>query len=176
MHNDQARDAAEHLFGSIVTLQRALRALTRGWAHEDSRLSRTELALLTTLAETGESRLGAVAGCLGVSASVVSRQVAALQDAGLIDRRPDPEDGRAELIGLSEAGLARLREVKDLGIERLTALLEDWEPQRLHHAADLLAEVAGALGPVVERPAPDRTASDRTASRPRHSSTQEAHA
>lgn len=166
MNNDQVHDAAEHLFGSIVTMQRALRALTRGWAHEDSRLSRTELALLTTLAETGEARLGGVAGCLGVSASVVSRQVAALQETGLIDRRPDPDDGRAELIGLSDAGLARLREIKDLGIDRLTALLEDWEPDRLHHAADLLAELAGALGPTSERTFPA----------PRHFVTQEAHA
>lgn len=154
VNNDQAREAADHLFGSIVTMQRALRALTRGWAHEDDRLSRTELAVLTTIAETGESRLGAVAGCLGVSASVASRQVAALQTAGLIDRRPDPEDGRAELVALSAAGLDRLHEIKDLGVDRLAALLDGWDPERLHAAAELLGELATALGPAPGPPAP----------------------
>lgn len=154
MSNDQAREAAEHLFGSIVILQRALRALSRGWAHEDARLSRTELALLTTIAETGESRLGTVACSLGVSPSVASRQVAALQAAGLIERRADPADGRAELVGLSEAGRSRLHEVKDLGVDRLAARLEGWEPARLHAAADLLGELAGFLSPTADSGAP----------------------
>lgn len=154
MNNDQPREAAVHLFGSIVTLQRALRALTRAWAQEDSRLSRTELALLTTIAETGEGRLGAVACSLGVSSSVASRQVAALLEAGLVDRRPDPADGRAELIGLSDAGRSRLSEVKDLGVERLAARLEGWDPARLHAAAELVAELAEALGPALDNAAP----------------------
>jgi DNA-binding MarR family transcriptional regulator len=144
---NETREAAEHLFGSLVTMQRSLRTLTRTWAHHESPLSRTELALLTTIAETGESRLGTVASCLGVSASVASRQVAALQEAGLIDRRPDPEDGRAELVALSETGLARLSEIRDLGVARLAALLEGWEPGRLHQAGDLLGELAAALSP-----------------------------
>lgn len=153
--------AADHLFGSLVTLQRSLRSLTRGWAHEDNRLSRTELALLTTLAETGECRLGVVAACLGVSASVASRQVAALQGTGLIARRPDPEDGRAELVALSDAGLARLREIKDLGVERLATLLEGWQPDRLHQAADLLGALATALVPPPDDH-PSSTTSHRT--------------
>jgi DNA-binding MarR family transcriptional regulator len=147
---NEAREAAEHLFGSVVTMQRSLRTLTRTWAHQESPLSRTELALLTTIAETGEWRRGTVAGCRGVSASVCSRQGAALQEAGLIDRRPDPNDGRAELVALSDTGLARLREIRDLGVSRLAALLEGWEPHRLHVAGDLLGELATALAPPPE--------------------------
>jgi DNA-binding MarR family transcriptional regulator len=147
---NETREAAEHLFGSLVTMQRSLRTLTRTWAHHESPLSRTELALLTTIAETGESRLGTVASCLGVSASVASRQVAALQEAGLIDRRPDPDDGRPELVALSATGLARLRQIRDLGVSRLAALLEGWEPHRLHVAGDLLGELATALAPPPE--------------------------
>lgn len=152
--SNETREAAEHLFGNLVTMQRSLRSLTRTWAHDEAPLSRTELALLTTLAETGESRLGAVAGCLGVSPSVASRQVAALHAAGLVDRRPDPEDGRAELLALSESGLSRLREIRDLGVHRLVALLEDWPPARLHHAGDLLGELAAALAPPPDGHAP----------------------
>ncbi|HEU4567487.1 MAG TPA: MarR family winged helix-turn-helix transcriptional regulator [Marmoricola sp.] len=151
---NEEREAAEHLFGSIVTMQRSLRSLTRTWAHDEAPLSRTELALLTTIAETGESRLGTVAACLGVTASVASRQVAALQSAGLIVRRPDPEDRRAELVALSDTGLARLVEIRDLGVARLAALLEGWAPGRLHLAGDLLGELASALAPPPDGHAP----------------------
>jgi DNA-binding MarR family transcriptional regulator len=64
--------------------------------------------LLGLLDAAGEQRLGMLAGPLDIDASVVSRRVAALEDAGLVARRPDPEDRRAQLVALTERGRAML--------------------------------------------------------------------
>jgi DNA-binding MarR family transcriptional regulator len=64
--------------------------------------------LLGFLEAAGEQRLGMLAGPLDVDVSVISRRVAALEDAGLVARRPHPEDGRAQLVAITERGRATL--------------------------------------------------------------------
>jgi len=56
------------------------------------------VAVLSLLAREGEQRLGAVATHLEVDPSVASRQVAALEQLGLVLRRSDPADRRAQLL------------------------------------------------------------------------------
>ncbi|MHA6619137.1 MarR family winged helix-turn-helix transcriptional regulator [Pseudonocardia sp. DLS-67] len=65
-----------------------------------------KFAVLGLLAREGEQRLGQVAAHLEVDPSVASRQVAALEQLGLVTRRPDPADGRAQLLAVSPSGLA----------------------------------------------------------------------
>jgi DNA-binding MarR family transcriptional regulator len=67
-------------------------------------LSSVTAGLLGVLATGGELRLGQLARSLGVDVSVASRQAAAAQSRGLVDRRPHPEDGRACLFSLTGAG------------------------------------------------------------------------
>src|SRR4051795_3994063 len=64
--------------------------------------------LLVPLEREGEQRCSTLAAMAGVDVSVVSRQVAALERAGYVERRPDPRDGRGSLIGLTPAGAAAL--------------------------------------------------------------------
>ena len=46
---------------------------------------------------------------LSMDASTLSRLLRPLADATLIDIRPDPDDGRAKLLWLTDAGAARAR-------------------------------------------------------------------
>ena len=64
--------------------------------------------LLSDLAKSGEARPSELAKRRFVDLSVVSRQIAQLSAAGLVDRRPAPEDGRASLVSVSEKGRAEL--------------------------------------------------------------------
>lgn len=57
--------------------------------------------LLVDLAKHGESRLSELARRRMVDDSVISRQIAELTAAGLVDRRPAPEDGRGALLSVS---------------------------------------------------------------------------
>ena len=64
--------------------------------------------LLVPLERHGNQRCSALAAHAGVDISVASRQLAALERSGYVDRRPDPNDGRASLLSLTDAGAEAL--------------------------------------------------------------------
>src|SRR4029079_6426222 len=66
-----------------------------------------ETYVLGVLLERGPQRVGEIAQALGTDPSTVSRKVAALVDAGLVERRVDPADGRAHLLAGTTAGEQR---------------------------------------------------------------------
>ncbi|MGY1741402.1 MULTISPECIES: MarR family winged helix-turn-helix transcriptional regulator [unclassified Blastococcus] len=112
-------------------------------------------ALLLPLERGGEQRCSALAGAAGIDVSVASRQVAALERAGYVERRPDPQDGRASLLRLTGAGAAALATTR--------ALRDEWAASALARWAE--ADVA-RLAELVERLLEDLEASARTAGRP----------
>jgi DNA-binding MarR family transcriptional regulator len=74
----------------------------------------------------------------------LSRRIERMQTAGLVERRPDPADGRGVVVALTRAGRSALRSaavVHLTGIEReFTAALTDEE-------ADVLRQVFGRIVP-----------------------------
>ena len=97
-----APNAAAKLVYQIFDLQRAVRCV----AAANLRGQDTGVALQGVLrfVGEGESRATHLAERLGVSAPVLSRHIAELQEQGYVVRRPDPEDGRAQLVALSAVG------------------------------------------------------------------------
>jgi DNA-binding MarR family transcriptional regulator len=102
-------------------------------------------ALLVPLEQDGEQRCSALAGQVGVDVSVASRQVSALERAGYVQRRPDPVDGRANLIGLSEAGAAALAHTRDVRSQWATEALSDWTEDEARQFTALLEKLADGL-------------------------------
>ena len=98
--------------------------------------------LLKTLAASGPQRLTDLATCAGLDVSTVSRHVAQLHSAGLIERAPDPVDGRAQRVELSPAGMAHI----DAALSSRRALLEkclaSWDPRDLEELDRLLTRFA----------------------------------
>src|SRR3954447_26874225 len=86
------------------------------------------IAVLGLLSDSGELRLGALAGDLGVDTSVVSRTVAVAVQRGLVARRPDPRDGRACLLSLTERGVECLAERRNQRLRLLSSVIDTWEP------------------------------------------------
>lgn len=68
-------------------------------------MSAEEISILTVLAhlDTPE-RMKPFAEKLGRDATTVSRQVAGLEEAGLVERSPCPEDGRATVVAVTNRG------------------------------------------------------------------------
>jgi DNA-binding MarR family transcriptional regulator len=52
----------------------------------------------------GELRLGELGQRLGISPSTLTRKLVRLEDRGLVERQPDPVDGRSQRVRLTEAG------------------------------------------------------------------------
>lgn len=93
----------------IIRLARKIdeEALRRASDGELLGLSRRHLALLPHLGAEG-ARITALAEQLGVTKQAASQTVSELEALGLLERVPDPDDGRAKLVTLTDAGWARI--------------------------------------------------------------------
>jgi DNA-binding MarR family transcriptional regulator len=147
----EAFDAEEinRLRIALGSISRFLDRQSRG-----ERLTRTEASVLASVTRLGAIRLSELADVEGVNPTMLSRVVAKLEDAGLCQRLPDPADGRAALIEVTEAGRAEQLRVRAERSELLAARLAALPPAR---AAELLAalpaleSLADELAPRTEK-------------------------
>ena len=102
-------------------------------------------ALLADVVARGEVRVSDLAEYRVVDTSVVSRQIAQLQKAGLVDRRPSPSDGRVALISPTERGLQVLAGWKEKQAELIRSAFGEWDDTRLAAANGVLRELVAAL-------------------------------
>src|ERR1700761_8203287 len=100
-----------------------LRRQLKGLA-TDGDLTPSQTAVLIRLSKEGASSASALAGAEQVRPQSMATIVAALEQRGLIERTPDPEDGRRQLISLSAAGRKRAQSNRH---ER-----EEWLARALH--------------------------------------------
>jgi DNA-binding MarR family transcriptional regulator len=95
-------------------------------------------ALLGPLERDGEQRCSSLAVAAGVDVSVASRQVAALERAGYLERRPDPRDGRAALLRLTGDGAAALVTARALRNDWAASALAGWDEDDAVRLSDLV--------------------------------------
>ena len=134
---------AEELLDVIRKVDRT----SRMWGHvpaEDD-LPGWTIAVLSLLCREGEQRLGRVAAHLEVDPSVVSRHVAALEQMGLVTRRPDPADRRAHLLAVSEAGLAALGDCREMRGRWVAEALAHWDDAEVAHLVTRLDQLIDDL-------------------------------
>src|SRR5512141_1481445 len=134
-------DTAADLVYRIFDLQRVVRCV----AMASFRGQDTGVALQGVLrfVGEGESRATHLAERLGVSAPVLSRHIAELEEQGFVVRRPDPEDGRAQLVALSASGAEKLRSIEEHRTAALQGLLADWTEDDAEETARTLEKLAG---------------------------------
>lgn len=143
----QSVSASPELAHGLMNLFRIVRYSTVLAAHDPVDLS--TLRTLSTLAEVGPCRSSAVAASQHLDLSTISRQVATLERNGLISRSPDPDDGRASLIEITEEARALLIEVLDRRTRAIAPALDGWSIQDRTQLFELLARLADDLEPHV---------------------------
>lgn len=100
----QAQAALSHEFARHSRLMHAVKTHLGTWA--PSGLDWAAFSVLFQLVKCGARRQGELAEMTMLDPSTISRYAAQLTRAGLIERRPDPDDGRAVQLGATQAGLA----------------------------------------------------------------------
>jgi DNA-binding MarR family transcriptional regulator len=95
----------------------------------------------------GETRATRGAERFGVSAPVLSRHIAELEEQGYVIRRQDPDDGRAQLVALSREGAEKLSHIEEQRTAALQEYLREWSQK---DAEDTVALVAVLF--IKERP------------------------
>jgi DNA-binding MarR family transcriptional regulator len=100
------------------------------------------LHVIHMVQEHGPLRLTALAEVAMLDASTVSRHVQSLEAAGHLARTPDPADGRATLIAITDGGHALLREALAARGRLLEDALAGWPPADRDALARLLSRLA----------------------------------
>ena len=121
-----------------VFLRRA-RAASGGLAravHPD--LEPAAYGLMMRLNNAGPQRATDLAAFFGVGKATMSRQLRAMEGLGLVSRAPDPGDGRASLVELTDEGRARFTVVRKARRERYVAQLSAWDRGEIGELARLL--------------------------------------
>lgn len=139
----ERRAAAESVERELVMMFRRARKLSTTVAvqvHPD--LDPASYSLLLMVDDAGSLRGMDVADRTGLDKSTVSRQIATLVDLDLLERVPDPDDGRARRIQLSKLGCSRLAEVRQQRRQHLHGEFANWPTQDLEDLARLLSRLS----------------------------------
>lgn len=121
------------------TIGRLVRHMRAAAAQHE--LSLTEFAVLARLGRDGPATTAELARAESMRPQSMSAAVATLEERGLIERKPHPNDGRQVNIALTEKGAAVRSSTKDLKrawLAQATAGLGDEERQTLARAGDIL--------------------------------------
>jgi DNA-binding MarR family transcriptional regulator len=124
-----------------------------GWREaEPLGLTPTQTACLSQLAGRGACRITLLAKLLGVTQPTASDAIAALERKALVERRPDPGDGRATCVHLTAAGaeLARRTSRPPAALTRALRTLSDGERAGVRRALSktiLSLQRQGAIEP-----------------------------
>ena len=118
MENELSSDIAGGIAEALrVGASVMIRHLARG-------TSLTSRNVLAALAAEGPSRLTALATATGIAQPAMTQLVGRLEREGLVVRLIDPEDGRATLVAITDAGRALRAEQRQSAHERMAELLD----------------------------------------------------
>ena len=137
-------DVARALRASIGLLLRRMRQV-----QAEGELTLPESAALTRLDRGGPSTASALARLEQISPQSMGATLSALEARGLVERRPDPGDGRRVLLSVTSAGRQVLQSKRNARTERLAkALAAGFTPsevRQLEAAAPLLERLAQSI-------------------------------
>ena len=131
-------ETAARLRMAIVRTSRRLRQEAAGAAGQ---LTPTAAAALATVERHGPLTPSELAEIERVKRPTATRTLGGLADAGLVERAPDPEDGRSALVSVTAEGRERLRRLrgrKNAYLARRMRDLPDDDVAALARAAEIL--------------------------------------
>ena len=137
-------DVARALRASIGLLLRRMRQV-----QAEGELTLPESAALTRLDRGGPSTASALARLEQISPQSMGATLSALEARGLVERRPDPGDGRRVLLSVTSAGHQVLQSKRNARTEQMAqALSAGFTAAELRHlaaAAPLLERLAQSI-------------------------------
>jgi DNA-binding MarR family transcriptional regulator len=107
-------------------------------------LTLPEISALSRLERAGSATTSELARADQITPQAMGATLAALEARGLVERRPDPNDGRRVAMSVSDAGLQALRNKRTARTDQLAKALADGFTQ-----GEL--ETLRAAAPLIER-------------------------
>jgi DNA-binding MarR family transcriptional regulator len=123
----------------LAVLMRRARAYSLDLARQvHPELQAAAYAMLGRILDLGGARSSNLSDYFGIDKGAVSRQVHLLEQLGLLRREPDPQDGRAQRLVITEEGAERVGRARDQRRRLMRLLLEDWDDGDVAAFAHLL--------------------------------------
>lgn len=136
MAEDEVLSTIETQVALLMRLGEATRRSTDLRPHRA--LDRAAYVLLRHLQAHGPLNVTTLADQLNLDGSTVTRQVTALQKAGLAERAADPRDGRGTVIEATDLGLQQVDAVARARRVLYDQILHDWNDQDRRELAQTL--------------------------------------
>jgi DNA-binding MarR family transcriptional regulator len=137
----KALDTAAIDFGhAIGLLVRRVRA-----AAASQELSLTEAAVMARLMKDGPATTADLARAEGMRPQSMGTTIAALEEMGIVERKPHPTDGRQVTIGLTAKGVAVRKSAKDAKrtwLAQAIAQLDKKQQATLFAAGEIIRRLA----------------------------------
>jgi len=143
MSDDLVLGTIETQMALLMRLGEATRRSTGGPPHRA--LDRAAYVILRQLEKDGPLNVSVLAAALNLDGSTVTRQVTALQNDGLIERRRDPNDGRGTVIAATALGLEQVDAVRQARRLVYGTVLKDYTPEEKRELAVVLERFTEAL-------------------------------
>ena len=140
MSKNSGQNAEAELLLTLGLLVRRLRAASLAQTQE---LSSTQMAVVARLANEGPATISDLARAESVKPQSMGTAIAALEQTGIVKRKPHPSDGRQVLIALSVKGKAMRENVRDTK--------RAWLEQAIAKIDKKDREVLFAAGKVIKR-------------------------
>ncbi|WP_170315570.1 MarR family winged helix-turn-helix transcriptional regulator [Nakamurella deserti] len=142
---DYAGDVAQRLVDMVKSFS-AIKARIHGSASPEG----YDSSLLLKLAHHGPMRASDLAERMCADPSTVSRQVAGMVKAGLVERQADPDDGRASILVPTASGQARVDQMVQMRGQIFAPLVADWSAEDRAVFTRLLTEFVHGLSSNIE--------------------------
>lgn len=142
MRRQQALEQIERSVGTIAQVGSSVRATRRRAAQAGVDVSAPGMGILGILERGTPQRVSSLARSAGMVAPLVSRELRALEAAGLVERTADGDDGRVVLVSITAAGRAAYQKLRAASVAAAAEALAGWSAAELVGLARLLARVA----------------------------------
>jgi DNA-binding MarR family transcriptional regulator len=139
-----------HIEQQLTILLRRVQRIHYTTSSGEVELDRSAYGILCRLVDEGPQRLGLLAQSFGLDPSTITRQVQALEHAGLVERRHDPSDRRASLLDLTDQGRQMLVTTRERRRAWLQAALGDWDEHDHEEFGRLLEKFNLCIDKVVQ--------------------------
>lgn len=145
-------DVERHLERQLtIMLRRAQRVHLRG-SMEGEQIDRALYGILCRVQDAGTLRLGDLAVTFGLDPSTITRQVQALERAGLLERSPSPDDGRVSLLTLTERGQETTTRTREYRRRWLESLLSSWTGEEREEFCRLMTKFNETVDEITRSP------------------------
>lgn len=139
---DAMRDLEHEVSVMVRRIRRVIGVRARE-VHAD--LQPASYLILSYVLESGPVRASSIVEVFDIDKGAISRQVSHLIELGLVERTPDPADGRATLLSVTDDGARRMKDVGDHRRKLIDERLSDWSEKDLTTFVSDLARYNAAL-------------------------------